>query len=76
MDKITSAINSKSRAVVQLGKEFLERQKSLNLADAYKRGTEVMLDNLKFRDCQEGIKSFAEKRKPVWSHRDHKINFN
>ena len=27
-----------------------------------------MVDNLKLKDAQEGIKSFSEKRKPVWSH--------
>ena len=27
-----------------------------------------MVDNLALADGQEGIKSFVEKRKPVWSH--------
>jgi 1,4-dihydroxy-2-naphthoyl-CoA synthase len=27
-----------------------------------------MVNNLKLKDAQEGIKSFVEKRNPSWSH--------
>lgn len=27
-----------------------------------------MVDNINMKDGQEGITSFVEKRKPVWSH--------
>lgn len=66
--KITDAINMKSRSVMHIGKTFLYEQMSLDISTAYHRGTENMVDNLKMRDAQEGIRSFLEKRKPKWSH--------
>ena len=29
-----------------------------------------MVDNLQWKDCQEGIKAFIEKKHPVWCHTD------
>lgn len=66
--RITNAINMKSRSVVHIGKTFLYEQIDLDISTAYLRGTEKMVDNLKMRDAQEGIRSFLEKRKPKWSH--------
>ncbi|KAK0172633.1 hypothetical protein PV328_005929 [Microctonus aethiopoides] len=67
--KTTDAINSKSRAVIQLGKKFIHEQLELDEASAYSCGTEIMIGNLELKDAQEGIKSFIEKRKPIWSHK-------
>jgi 1,4-dihydroxy-2-naphthoyl-CoA synthase len=33
-----------------------------------------MVDNLAYKDAQEGIKSFKEKRKPTWIHTDQKVH--
>jgi hypothetical protein len=33
-----------------------------------------MVDNLAYRDAQEGIKAFKEKAKPSWSHTDEKVH--
>lgn len=33
-----------------------------------------MLDNLKYEDTQNGFKSFAEKKKPIWSHSENKLD--
>ncbi|XP_025161958.1 enoyl-CoA hydratase domain-containing protein 3, mitochondrial isoform X1 [Harpegnathos saltator] len=66
--RITDAINMKSRSVVHIGKMFLYEQIDLDISTAYLRGTEKMVNNLKMRDAQEGIRSFLEKRKPRWSH--------
>jgi hypothetical protein len=35
---------------------------------AFRYGQEIMVKNLTMIDCQEGIRSFIEKRKPVWTH--------
>lgn len=72
MKDTTDAIKAKSRAVVQLGKKFLFEQQELDLSSAYYYGTEIMLQNLELKDAQEGIKSFVEKRKPVWSNKFEK----
>lgn len=40
----------------------------LDTSTAYSYGTEIMISNLELKDAQEGINSFIEKRKPMWSH--------
>ncbi|XP_070505361.1 enoyl-CoA hydratase domain-containing protein 3, mitochondrial [Chironomus tepperi] len=65
-EKICNAIKSKSRAVVTLGKKFYYEQLGMGLNEAYKAGSKIMADNLELYDGKEGIKSFIEKRKPVW----------
>ena len=65
-EKICNAIKSKSRAVVTLGKRFFYKQLGMGLDEAYIAGSKVMADNLELYDGKEGIKSFIEKRKPVW----------
>ncbi|KAH8297059.1 hypothetical protein KR044_004308, partial [Drosophila immigrans] len=67
--EITSAIKSKSRAVISLGKEFYYEQLNMPLKDAYKCGQQKMMENLELKDCQEGLTSFIEKRSPVWKHK-------
>lgn len=66
--KITDSINSKSRSIMRLGKKFLYEQIELDISTAYSLGSEMMVNNLKLKDAQEGIRSFSEKRKPVWTH--------
>ncbi|XP_073845941.1 enoyl-CoA hydratase domain-containing protein 3, mitochondrial-like isoform X1 [Musca autumnalis] len=66
--KITQAIKQKSRSVLALGKEFFYHQLELSLEEAYKQGAKKMTENLKLNDSKEGVRSFVEKRKPVWSH--------
>lgn len=66
--QITDAINAKSRSVVHFGKTFLHEQMNLDISTAYFLGTERMVNNLKMKDAQEGIRSFLEKKKPNWSH--------
>ncbi|CAN7990301.1 unnamed protein product [Ixodes hexagonus] len=73
-EQVVQAIKSKSRAVMALGKRFYYRQMRLSLAEAYAEGEKVMVDNLRYKDSQEGIAAFAEKRKPVWEHTDRKIS--
>lgn len=68
LNKICDAIKAKSRSVIQLGKQFYYKQIQNDIITAYKLGSGVMVNNLQLRDGQEGIRSFIEKRKAVWSH--------
>jgi len=70
IDKICAAISTKPRAVISLGKKFYQEQLEMSLKDAYTAGSQVMMHNLTYRDAQEGIQAFKEKRKPVFCHTD------
>ncbi|XP_025829872.1 enoyl-CoA hydratase domain-containing protein 3, mitochondrial isoform X2 [Agrilus planipennis] len=67
VDKICNAILLKSRSVIELGKKFYYKQVQTDIKNAYAMGERQMVDNVGMKDGQEGILSFAEKRKPVWS---------
>ncbi|XP_053688014.1 enoyl-CoA hydratase domain-containing protein 3, mitochondrial [Sabethes cyaneus] len=68
IETICSAIKSKSRAVISLGKQFFYEQLAMDINAAYSKGAKIMADNLAIHDGQEGIRSFVEKRKPLWRH--------
>lgn len=59
-------IASKSSATVAIGKAAFYTQREMNLSDAYKYASEVMIQNLLTSDASEGISAFIEKRKPQW----------
>ncbi|XP_075225584.1 enoyl-CoA hydratase domain-containing protein 3, mitochondrial [Lycorma delicatula] len=71
--KICNAIKSQSKSVVALGKRFFYEQLELDIHTAYRLGENVMDENVQLIDGQEGIRSFAEKRKPVWKHNFDKL---
>ena len=73
VQKTCAAIASKPRAVIALGKKFYHHQLELPLKEAYKEGGLVMAENLQYKDCQEGIEAFKNKRKPMFSHSDDKV---
>ena len=62
-------IASKSAAVIKLGKQAFYEQIEMNLADAYRHASAVMVENMMLRDAAEGIGAFLEKRRPVWEDR-------
>lgn len=68
VQKMVDAITQKSKAVISLGKKFMYKQMEMGIEEAYREGACVMVNNINMKDGQEGIKSFVEKRKPVWSH--------
>ncbi|XP_021941486.1 enoyl-CoA hydratase domain-containing protein 3, mitochondrial isoform X2 [Zootermopsis nevadensis] len=68
VQKVVDAICHKSRSVMELGKKFLYEQLEMDIITAYRDGQEIMVNNLSMVDCQEGIRSFIEKRQPVWTH--------
>ncbi|HRD74937.1 MAG TPA: enoyl-CoA hydratase [Hyphomicrobiaceae bacterium] len=59
-------IASKSSATVAIGKRAFYDQLELRLSDAYAYASEVMVENMLYRDAAEGIGAFIEKRKPDW----------
>lgn len=68
VDLICDSIKSKSRAIVQRGKKFFYEQNQMTLKSAYKYGEQEMIENISTKDGQEGVQSFIDKRKPIWSH--------
>ena len=67
--KLARQIASKSMLTVKIGKEAFYRQLEMNLADAYRYTSEVMVENMLARDAEEGIGAFIEKRAPTWEDR-------
>jgi enoyl-CoA hydratase/carnithine racemase len=63
---IAEKIASKSAAVLKVGKELFQRQLDLPLAEAYRLASEAMVENMLYRDAEEGIAAFLEKREPDW----------
>lgn len=74
VQKVVDAISHKSRSVLELGKKFLYEQLEMDIKTAYRHGEEIMVKNLTMADSQEGIRSFMEKRKPVWTHSSEKCH--
>ncbi|XP_067861193.1 enoyl-CoA hydratase domain-containing protein 3, mitochondrial [Heptranchias perlo] len=66
--KIASKICETSRYVVALGKATFYKQMAQSRNEAYQITAQVMVENLALKDGQEGIQSFVQKRKPVWTH--------
>src|SRR3954462_12566739 len=67
--KLARQIASKSALTVKVGKEAFYRQLEMNLADAYRYTSDVMVENMLARDAEEGIGAFIEKRTPTWEDR-------
>lgn len=67
--ELARQIAERSRAAVVIGKEAFYRQGEMPLAEAYDYTSQVMAENMAFRDAQEGITAFLEKRKPQWEDR-------
>jgi enoyl-CoA hydratase/carnithine racemase len=59
-------IASKSTATVAVGKRAFYEQLEVPLVEAYRHAAHVMVENMMFRDAEEGIGAFIEKRPPAW----------
>jgi enoyl-CoA hydratase/carnithine racemase len=67
--KLAREIAAKSAMTVRLGKEAFYRQIDMDLNDAYRFASQVMVENLLRHDAAEGIGAFLDKREPKWEDR-------
>ncbi len=58
---------AKLGAAVKVGKSAFYDQLSMTTDEAYAYTGAAMVENMLFRDTEEGIQAFIEKRKPEWS---------
>jgi enoyl-CoA hydratase/carnithine racemase len=63
---LAQTIAAKLGAVVKIGKRAFYDQLDLPVADAYAHAGAVMVENMLWRDTDEGIRAFLEKRSPDW----------
>jgi enoyl-CoA hydratase/carnithine racemase len=66
---LAKAIAAKSTLTVRTGKAAFYRQLDMNLSEAYRYASQVMVDNMMADDAREGIGAFLEKRMPTWQDR-------
>jgi len=59
-------ITNKSSQTVKIGKKAFYNQSEMNISDAYKYASEIMIENMMNKDSEEGIAAFLEKRTPNW----------
>ncbi|WP_193175391.1 enoyl-CoA hydratase [Oricola nitratireducens] len=67
VQKYAEVIASKSPLTLKTGKEAFYHQAGMSLSDAYDYCANVMVENMLFRDAEEGIGAFLQKRKPEWT---------
>ena len=65
-DALLARLLDKPADVLALGKRAFYRQLEMRLEDAYDFTTDVMVDNAQYRNFEEGLAAFSEKRKPAW----------
>jgi enoyl-CoA hydratase/carnithine racemase len=66
-DALLARLLSKPADVLALGKRAFYRQLEMGLEAAYAFTTDVMVENASFRNFEEGLTAFVEKRQPSWS---------
>jgi enoyl-CoA hydratase/carnithine racemase len=71
LDEVTqtlaATIAGKLTAAVKIGKSAFYDQAALPLDQAYALTGQAMVENMLWRDTEEGIQAFLEKRKPDWA---------
>lgn len=63
---LAETVASKLAVAVKIGKEAFYNQLQMPLSEAYDYTGSVMAENMLFRDTEEGISAFIEKRDPNW----------
>lgn len=66
--ELALTIAGKLGAAVKIGKRAFYDQMGLSLDRAYAHTGAVMVENMLYRDTDEGIQAFIEKRKPDWAN--------
>jgi len=64
---LAELVAGKLGAAVRIGKRAFYDQIDLNLRGAYEHTAAVMVENMLWRDTEEGIRAFLEKRSPDWA---------
>lgn len=65
--ELAQTVAAKLGAAVKIGKQAFYRQAEMGLDEAYAFTGEAMVENMLYRDTEEGIAAFLEKRPPDWS---------
>ncbi len=65
--ELARKVAGKLGAAVKIGKLAFYKQAQMPLEQAYKYTGEVMVENMLYRDTEEGISAFLEKRPPSWA---------
>jgi enoyl-CoA hydratase/carnithine racemase len=66
LERVVSAILSKPRVAVAMGKELFYRQAELGMEAAYDAAGQVMACNMMEHAALEGVQAFIDKRAPRW----------
>ncbi|ETA51618.1 enoyl-CoA hydratase [Ponticoccus alexandrii] len=66
-DDLAATVAAKLSAAVRIGKSAFYDQLQMPLDQAYAFTGEVMVENMLWRDTDEGITAFLEKRSPDWA---------
>ena len=64
---LAETVAAKLSAAVKIGKRAFYDQIEMTRAEAYDHAAQVMVENMLWRDTEEGINAFIEKRKPDWA---------
>ncbi len=64
--ELAETVAEKLGAVVKIGKNAFYSQSQMSIEEAYRFTGEVMVENMLYRDTEEGIAAFLEKRQPAW----------
>jgi enoyl-CoA hydratase/carnithine racemase len=69
VQQLVDGLLASSPLVLRLGKTAFYQQLAMDEETAYQRAVEVVTDNARRQDAQEGFTAFLQKRKPVWTSR-------
>jgi cyclohexa-1,5-dienecarbonyl-CoA hydratase len=70
IDGLVEDICGASPLIIRMNKHAIKMTKGCEFREAAKKANDYFLDSLmKTEDTMEGIRSFDEKRKPVWKNR-------
>ncbi len=64
---LAETVSTKLGAAVKIGKQAFYQQIEMPLEQAYAYAGDVMVQNMLYRDTEEGIAAFLDKRPPDWS---------
>lgn len=64
--ELAETVAGKLGAAVRVGKQAFYQQATMTTAEAYAYTGDVMVENMLYRDTEEGISAFLEKRPPNW----------